>query len=151
MKVLLAQDYWRKILALPSTVGTGAIVLWLRRSTWPLRIDQSGLVLRNHQRVAWGSVRKIGVSRRYLDGRLSHIRIHHSRGISHVPLDAIEDGENVARQILSIFAGVRKERRREYRPELKPPSTPSVSAHVRNRALERSPMRFGRSENRHFV
>ncbi len=107
MKIALAPRYrtWM-VLLLPSTLGLGTVVLWLRSLPWPVEIDPTGLTLRSHRRVAWSSIRKIGVSRSYLDGHISEMRIHHDRGVNKIPINALEDGERVARIILAIFARI---------------------------------------------
>jgi hypothetical protein len=46
---------------------------------------------------------KIGLSRSYLDGRVSQIRIHHADGVCKVPVDGLEDGQLVATTILAMF------------------------------------------------
>ena len=112
MKVSLSQEYWRRLLALPATQGVSSVVLWLRRSKWPLEITETGLTLRNRRSVAWRSIRKIGVSRSYRDGHISQIRIHYKGEISQVPIDALQDGEQVARVILAMFAALERARER---------------------------------------
>jgi hypothetical protein len=107
MKIALAPRYrtWM-VLLLPSTLGLGSAVLWLRSLHWPVDIDPTGLTLRSHRRVAWSSIRRIGVSRSYLDGHISEMRIHHHGGVSKIPIGALEDGERVARIILAMFARI---------------------------------------------
>jgi hypothetical protein len=152
MKVFLVKGYWKKLVTLPTTVGAGTVIVWLRRSTWPRRVDQTGLVLRNHQRVAWGSVRKIGVARRYADDRITYLRIHHGRGVSHVPIDALENGENVAREILTMFAGLRKERSNEYRPVSSRRFVPSLADEQIRGPVDRAPMHAGgHTKHAHFA
>jgi hypothetical protein len=118
MKIALAPRYrtWM-VLLLPSTLGLGSAVLWLRTLPWPVEIDPTGtgLTLRSHRRVAWSSIRKIGVSRSYLDGHISEMRIHHDRGVNKIPLNALEDGERVARIILAMFARIDSARTRNRR------------------------------------
>jgi hypothetical protein len=94
--------FWMWIL-LPWTLGLGSAVLWIRSLNWPLHFDEDGLTLRNHRRMHWGAIRKIGVSRRYLDGRVFEIRIHSQDGVSKIPARALRDGETVVRAILTMF------------------------------------------------
>jgi hypothetical protein len=111
MKVALASQYRMWMFALfPTTLGVGTAALWLRSLSWPLRIDAAGLTLRHRRRVDWQSVRKIGVSRSYLDGHVGEMRIHHDRGICKIPLQGLKDGEEVAETILSMFKQVDRAR-----------------------------------------
>jgi hypothetical protein len=105
MKVALAPSYRTWMLALiPTTLGVGTAALWLRSLKWPLRIDAAGLTLRYHGWVDWRSVRKIGVSRSYLDGHVSQIRIHHEGGgVSKISVQGLQDGQKVVRTILAMF------------------------------------------------
>ena len=104
MKVVLARSYRMWMLVLfPATAGLGTVALWLRSMNWPLRIDEQGVVLRHHGRVNWHSVTKLGLSRSYVDGRCSQIRIHYGWGTSKVPVDALEDGQAVVRAIVTFF------------------------------------------------
>ena len=97
MKVALASRYRNLMLALfPATLGLGTAVLWLRSLSWPLSIDEAGIMLRHRRRVEWASIRKIGLSRSYLDGRVAQVRIHHSGGICKIPMHGLEDGQLVA-------------------------------------------------------
>jgi hypothetical protein len=104
VKVMLAPRYrfWMLVL-LPGTLGLGSAVLWIRSLSWPLHFDDDGLTLRNHRRMDWGAIRKIGVSRRYLDGRVSEIRIYSRDGVSKIPARALQNGEIVVRAILAMF------------------------------------------------
>jgi hypothetical protein len=88
---------------LPVTLGVGTAVLWLRSLNWPRRIDQAGLMLRNHRRVDWRSIKRIGVSRSLYDDRVSQIRIHHDGGVSRIPVRGLQDGEKVVTTILAMF------------------------------------------------
>jgi hypothetical protein len=107
MKVALAPRYrsWMLIL-FPATLGLGTAALWFHCRNWPLNIDEGGVRLRSHRHVAWNSIRKISVSRSYLDGHVSHVRIHHTGGISRVPVDGLDDGQQVVRTILGFFAKI---------------------------------------------
>jgi len=121
MKIELAPNYrnWM-LLLLPTTLGVGTAALWLISLGWPLSVDEEGLTLRDHRRVGWGSIRKIGVSRCYLDGHVSQIRIHHETGVANIRIDRLQDGQDVARIILAMFEHVnrlrRAQRRRQERP-----------------------------------
>src|SRR5947209_6580488 len=111
MKVALASRYRNWMLALfPTTLGLGTALLWLRSLSWPLSIDEAGLTLRHRGRVGWGSIRKIGLSRSYLDGRVSEIRIHHAGGICRVPMHGLQDGQLVARTIVAMFEQAKRAR-----------------------------------------
>jgi hypothetical protein len=116
MKVALAHRYraWM-VLLLPSTLGLGSAVLWLHSMHWPLNVDPAGLTLRSHRQVGWRSIRRIGVSRSYLDGHISEMRIHHDGGVSKIPIHALEDGDRVARIILAMFARMDRARVRNRR------------------------------------
>src|SRR6516164_4175653 len=104
MKVALASRYRSLMLILfPVTLGLGTAVLWLRSLNWPLSIDEMGVTLRHRRRIEWNSIRKIGLSRSYLDGRVSQIRIHHAGGVCKIPVHDLEDGQLVARTILAMF------------------------------------------------
>jgi hypothetical protein len=116
MKIALAARYRAWMLALlPSTLGLGSMVLWLRSLHWPLSIDATGLTLRNHRRVDWDSISRIGVSRSYLDGHISEIRVHHDTGVSKIPVRALSDGDRVARTILTLFAQASRAQARDNR------------------------------------
>ena len=107
MKIALAPRYRAWMVALlPSTLGLGTAVLWLHSMHWPLDIDPAGLTLRSRRRVAWRSIRRIGVSRSYLDGHISEMRIHHDGGVSKIPINSLENGDRVARIILAMFARI---------------------------------------------
>jgi hypothetical protein len=104
MRVALAAPYRIGMFALlPVTFGVGTAVLWLRSSSWPLRIDPAGLILRNHRRIDWRSIKRIGVSRSLRDDRVSQIRIHHDGGVSKIPMRRLQDGEKVATAIVAMF------------------------------------------------
>lgn len=104
MKIVLAPRYRRWMFALlPSTLGVGSAVMWLQTLNWPLSLDDNGITLRNRRQVNWRSIRKIGVSRSYLDGHVSEISIHHENGISKVPARALHDGQAVVTTILERF------------------------------------------------
>jgi hypothetical protein len=111
MKVALASRYRNLMLVLfPATLGLGTAVLWLRSLSWPLSLDEAGIMLRHRRRVEWHSIRKIGLSRSYLDGRVSQIRIHHAGGICKIPVHGLKDGQLVARTILAMFGQVKRAR-----------------------------------------
>lgn len=105
MKVALAPRYrtWMFVL-FPSTLGLGSAALWLHSLNWPLELDEAGLTFRNHRRVSWAAIRKIGVSRSYRDGHVCQIRIHFDDGVSKIPVHALQDGQTVVRAILTMFA-----------------------------------------------
>jgi hypothetical protein len=104
MKIALAPHYRNWMVALvPMTLGLGTVALWARSLNWPLIVDETGLTLRSHRRVEWRSVRAIGLSRSYLDGHVLHLRIHHERGTSIIPVRGLRDGEAVASTIVAMF------------------------------------------------
>jgi hypothetical protein len=107
MKVALAPRYrsWMLIL-FPATLGLGTAALWFRSRNWPLNIDEGGVRFRSHRHVAWNSIRKISVSRSYVDGHVSQMCIHHAGGISKVPVHGLDDGQRVVRTILGFFAQI---------------------------------------------
>ena len=104
MKVALAPHYrgWMLVL-FPTTLGFGTVLLWMRSLRWPLQIDEGGLTLRCLSRVEWRSIRRIGVTRSYLDGHISQLRIHDGRGRFSIPVHDLRDGQNVARTILTQY------------------------------------------------
>lgn len=105
MKIALAPSYRMWMFALlPTTFGLGTAVLWLMSLKWPLSVDEDGLTLRGHQRVDWRSIERIRVSRSYVDGHVSHIRIYHESGTSEIRLGRLRHGQDVARIILAMFA-----------------------------------------------
>jgi hypothetical protein len=105
MKIALASQYRLWMIALlPSTLGLGSAVLWLHSLNWPRTLDEGGLELRNHRKVKWHSITRIGVSRSYLDGHVSEIRIHYNGGTSRIPSNGLQNGQTVVRTILATFA-----------------------------------------------
>ena len=54
--------------------------------------------------MSWRSIDKIGLSRSYLDGHVSELRIHHTSGISKIPVQRLHEGEKVVRVVLAMFA-----------------------------------------------
>jgi hypothetical protein len=89
---------------LPSTLGLGSAALWLHSLNWPLTVDEAGLTLRNRRQMGWVSVEKIGLSRSYLDGHVSQLRIHFDDGgVSKIPVRALHDGQTVVKTILTNF------------------------------------------------
>jgi hypothetical protein len=116
MKIELAASYRNWMLALvPATLGLGTVVLWLMSLGWPRGIDEKGLTLRDNRRVGWDSIRKIRVRRCYLDDHISHVRIHHDRGVAEMRLDRLQNGQDVARVILAMFEHVNRTRSAQYR------------------------------------
>lgn len=104
MKVALAPRYRNWMLALlPTTLGVGTLALWLRSLNWPCHIDEAGVTFRYRRRVDWRSVRKICVSRSYRDGHVSRIRIRYTGGASTIPVDRLQDGQEVVRIMLAMF------------------------------------------------
>jgi hypothetical protein len=104
MKVALAAQYRAWMLALfPATLGVGTAALWFRSRNWPLAIDETGVRLRSHRYLNWASIIKLGVSRNYLDGSVSHIRMHHADGIIKVPVSGLEDGQAVLATMIFMF------------------------------------------------
>ena len=121
MKIALAPRYRNLMIALfPTTLGLGTAVLWLYSLGWPLSIDEGGLTLRNHRRVHWYSMRNIAVSRSYLDGHVSEICIHHEGGTSKIPVDRLQDGQDVVRIILAMFEHVNRARASQRRLQASP-------------------------------
>jgi hypothetical protein len=112
MRVALARRYriWM-LLLLPVTLGLGTLVLWLRSLKWPRRIDDCGITLRCRYRLDWGSIKRIGLSRSYVDGHCAEIRIHHAWGTSKVPVDDLQDGETVVQVMVEKFELARTRRR----------------------------------------
>ena len=111
MKIELAASYRNWMLALvPATLGLGTVVLWLMSLGWPRGIDEKGLTLRDNRRVGWDAIRKIRVRRCYLDDHISHVRIHHDRGVAELRLDRLQNGQDVARVILAMFEHVNRTR-----------------------------------------
>jgi hypothetical protein len=114
MRVELAARYRGWMLALfPATLGLGTAALWLRSRNWPLMIDESGMRLRSHRYVNWASITKLSVSRNYLDGHVSHIRIHHADGITQVPVRGLEDGQSVVSAMIFMFKRTNGDKDRE--------------------------------------
>jgi len=112
MKVELAPYYRNWMLALlPTTFGLGTAALWLISLEWPASIDELGLVLRDKRRVDWTSIRKIRVSRSYLDDHVSHIRIHYDGGVAGIRVDRLEHGQDVVRIVLAMFEHVNQVRK----------------------------------------
>ena len=93
---------------LPTMFGLGTAALWLRSSSWPLSVDADGLTLRYHRRLPWSSIKKIGISRSYLDGHVSEMRIHHRGGVSKIKVRELRDGEKVAGMVLTMFKLARR-------------------------------------------
>jgi hypothetical protein len=117
MKVALSPRYRMWMCALfPTTLGVGTAALWIRSLVWPLDVDEAGLTLRSRRRVPWNSVKKIGVSRSYLDGHVSEIRIHHMTGACKIPARFLQNGQEVVRIILAIFERTNRRRVLECRP-----------------------------------
>jgi hypothetical protein len=109
MKVALAPSYRTWMLALlPATLGVGTAALWLRSLSWPLNIDADGLTLRYHRRLPWSAIKRIGVSRGYLDGHVCEMRIHHHGGVSRIRIRELRDGDEVAGMILTMFKRTRR-------------------------------------------
>ena len=103
LKLARALPYRTWMLALlPKTLGVGIAALWLRSLSRPLSIDADGLTLRHHK-LPWASIKRIGISRSYLDGHISEVRIHHRGGVSKIPVRELRDGERVAGIILTMF------------------------------------------------
>jgi hypothetical protein len=53
-------------------------------------------------------MRKIGISRSYLDGPVGEIRIYHRGGVSRIPLHGLRDGEKIAGMIVALFKQTRR-------------------------------------------
>jgi len=130
MKIELAPNYpnWM-LLLLPTTLGLGTAALWLMSLKWPLRIDEEGLTLRDRRRIGWHSIRKISISRNYLDGRVSRIRIYHESGLARIRTDRLQHGQDVARIVLAMFAHFN--RIRDTQRQARAPSGESDANHAR--------------------
>lgn len=123
MKVALSFRYRTWMLALlPMTLGLGTAALWIRSLNWPLSLNESGITLRRRCRVEWRSIRKIRVSRSYLDGHASQICIHHNRGVSNIPVKNLRHGQLVVRTILDMFEASREAPLVEYHSRARPTS-----------------------------
>ncbi len=111
MRVGLAPLYrlWMWLL-LPTTLGVGTAVLWLRSLTWPHSIDTEALVLRSRRKVPWGAIRAISVQRHYGDDRASRIDISYRGGRCKFPVRALQDGDGVVAAILAMFKQTRRTR-----------------------------------------
>lgn len=107
MRVALAPHYRIWLLALlPTTLGVGTLLLWLRSLNWPQSIDAGGITLRYRRyprRVPWHSIRNICVSCSYLDGHVKEMRLHYADGTSKIPVDSLQGGQEVVRTILAMF------------------------------------------------
>jgi hypothetical protein len=104
MKVALAPAYRIRMFALlPATLGLGTAFLWARSLRWPSSLDADGMTLRYRRRVPWHAIKRIRVRRDYRDGHATRIDIHHHGSVERIPVRALEDGERVARVILSMF------------------------------------------------
>ena len=88
--------------------GLGTAALWLRSLNRPLSVDADGLTLRYHRRLPWSSIKKIGISRSYLDGHVSEMRIHHRGGVSKIKVRELRDGEKVVGMVLTMFKLTRR-------------------------------------------
>jgi hypothetical protein len=151
MKVILARDYWRGLLRLSAKLDVSDAIIWLRRSKWPLEINETGLTLRNRRRISWRSIRKIGVSRSYLDGHISQIRIHYKGEISRVPIEAIQDGDKIARVILAMFAALERARDRARHSASEHQSSPSSAARGARNVRDPSVLRGSRAEQQQYA
>lgn len=114
MKVTLATEYrLRMFVLLPTTLGFGTVILWIRSLRWPSSVDADGLTLRYRRKIPWKSIERINVWRDYCDGHLSQIDIHHHGSIDKIPLHALRDGESIAGTILATFKQARRFRLRQ--------------------------------------
>jgi hypothetical protein len=120
MKMALASSYRSLLL----TLRLGKATLWLQSLNCRLRLEEDGVTLRNHGKVPWSSIRKIGISRNYLDGHLSEIRIHHRNGVSKISMRGLRDGEKMVRAILKIFELTRRGQLAFDRPAIEPTVQP---------------------------
>jgi hypothetical protein len=87
---------------LPSVPGAGNAIPSGRDVAW-LHIDTDGITPRFHRKISWSLIKKIGVSRSYLDGHTSEIRIYHRGGVSTISLEGLRDGENLVSDLLAMF------------------------------------------------
>jgi hypothetical protein len=112
--------------ALLPTLDLGRTALWERSLNCQLRLDEDGLTLRHNRKVPWNSICKIGVSRNYLDGHVSEVRIHHSGGINKISIRGLRDSETVVRDMLTIFERTRRSRAVTDRPIMDP--SPNINS-----------------------
>jgi hypothetical protein len=102
----ITSPYWNWMITLfRTTLGPGIIVLWRGGLNYPL-VDEGGLTLSRQRRIDWRTIKKIGVSRSYVDGHVSEIRIHHRSGISKIPVHGLQNGQALVRTILNKFEQV---------------------------------------------
>ena len=120
MKIALTSRYWNWMIDLfRTTPGPGIIGLWRRGLNYPL-VDEGGLTLCRQCRIDWRTIRKIGVSRSYVDGHVSEIRIHHRSGISKIPVHGLQNGQALVRTILNKFEQVNRTRARAHQAPAEP-------------------------------
>lgn len=132
MKVALAPRYRMWMLVLfPTTLGLGTVILWLRSLSWPLNVDESGLTFRHRRRVQWNSVKRICVSRSYLDGHVSTVRIDYDGGAKIFPVDSLKDGQTVVRDILRTYRSSCQETRPQPSSRLEPNQARYVAHDIR--------------------
>ena len=120
MKIFLTSRYWNWVIDLFRTIpGAGVIGLWRRGLNYPL-VDEAGLTLCRQCQIDWRTIRKIGVSRSYVDGHFSEIRIHHLCGISKIPVHGLQNGQALVRTILNKFEQVNRTRARAHQAPAQP-------------------------------
>jgi hypothetical protein len=104
MKIGLAPHYRFWMLALlPTTLGLGTALLWLRSLNWPRGVDTDGFTLRFRRKVLWKAVDKISVQSDYYDTHVVRIDIHHGGGVYRVPVRSLLEGESIAKMIIAAF------------------------------------------------
>ena len=120
MKIFLTSRYWNWVIDLFRTIpGAGIIGLWRRGLNYPL-VDEGGLTLCRQCRIDWRTIRKIGVSRSYVDGHVAELRIHHRSGVSNIPVLGLQNRQALVRTILNEFERVNRTRARECQAPAEP-------------------------------
>lgn len=104
MKIGFAPHYRFWMLALlPTTLGIGTAILWLRSLNWPRGVDTDGFTLRFRRKVLWEAVDRISVQSDYYDTHVVRINIHHGSGVYRVPVRSLLDGDSIAKIIIAAF------------------------------------------------
>ena len=97
MDVRLAREYRSWMVALlPLTLGLGTLVLWVRASRWPRRLERDGVRLRNGRFVRWKEITRIGVTKREFDEETVNLDLYFADGSARVPVRHLQDGERIA-------------------------------------------------------
>jgi|HubBroStandDraft_6_1064221.scaffolds.fasta_scaffold959493_2 hypothetical protein len=88
---------------LRAPLGLGTDAGWLGNYGRRLRIDAVGVTLHRYSRIEWRSVRRVGVSRSYIDGHACQVSLHHEGGVSRIDVQSLPDGERIVQIILAMF------------------------------------------------